>query len=72
MGRGLVNNFSRKPQGNDRAQIMAVANGEATLAIANNYYIGIMLSGRSGEAQLGSKKSKNTLSKLVIEEPISI
>jgi len=54
--RGLVNNFSRKPQGNDRAQIMAVANGEATLAIANSYYIGIMLSGRSGEAQLAAAK----------------
>ena len=54
--RGLVNNFSRKPQGNDRAQIMAVANGEATLAIANSYYIGIMLSGRSGETQLAAAK----------------
>ena len=49
--RGLVSNFARKPQGNDRAQIMAVANGEAALAVANSYYVGIMLSGRSGEDQ---------------------
>ena len=34
----LVSNFARKPQGNDRSQIMAVANGEADLAIANSYY----------------------------------
>ena len=54
--RGLVSNFARKPQGNDRAQIMAVANGEATLAIANSYYVGIMLSGRSGEEQLAAAK----------------
>ena len=54
--RGLVSNFARKPQGNDRAQIMAVANGEATLAIANSYYVGIMLSGLSGEEQLAAAK----------------
>ena len=36
----LVQNFARQPQGNDRSQIMAVANGEADLAIANSYYIG--------------------------------
>ena len=47
----LVNNFARKPQGNDRAQIMAVANGEADIAIANSYYIGIMLSGSAGKEQ---------------------
>lgn len=54
--RGLVSNFARKPQGNDRAQIIAVANGEAALAVANSYYIGIMLSGQSGEEQLAAAK----------------
>ena len=54
--KGLVSNFARKPQGNDRAQIMAVANGEATLAVANSYYIGIMLSGKGGEEQLAAAK----------------
>ena len=48
----LVGNFARKPQGNDRSQIIAVANGEADLAIANSYYIGIMLSGSAGQEQL--------------------
>ena len=48
----LVANFARKPQGNDRSQIMAVANKEASIAIANTYYIGIMLSGKGGEEQL--------------------
>ena len=33
--KGLVSNFSRKPQGNDRSQIMAVANKKASIAIAN-------------------------------------
>ena len=49
--KNFVSNFSRKPQGNDRAQIIAVANGEADIAIANSYYIGLMLSGKSGEDQ---------------------
>ena len=48
----LVGNFARKPQGNDRSQIIAVANGEADLAVANSYYIGIMLSGSAGQEQL--------------------
>ena len=50
--KGLKNNFARKPQGNDRSQIIAVANGEADLAVANSYYIGIMLSGSAGIEQL--------------------
>jgi len=52
----LVGNFARKPQGNDRAQIIAVANGEADLAVANSYYIGIMLSGSAGQEQLKAAK----------------
>ena len=47
----FVGNFARKPEGNDRAQIMAVANGEADIAISNSYYIGLMLSGKKGEEQ---------------------
>ena len=47
----FVGNFARKPEGNDRAQIMAVANGEADIAVANSYYIGLMLSGKKGEEQ---------------------
>tara|TARA_B100001758_G_scaffold68879_1_gene57826 strand:+ start:25112 stop:26137 length:1026 start_codon:yes stop_codon:yes gene_type:complete len=47
----FISNFSRKPQGNDRAQIIAVSKGEAEIAIANSYYIGLMLSGKKGEDQ---------------------
>jgi len=49
--KGFVKNFARKPQGNDRSQIIAVSNGEADMAIANSYYIGIMLSGSAGKEQ---------------------
>lgn len=48
----LVSNFARAPQGNDRSQLMAVANGLADVAIANTYYIGIMLAGKGGDEQL--------------------
>ena len=54
--KNFVKNFARKPQGNDRSQIIAVANGEADLAIANSYYIGIMLSGSAGKEQLEAAK----------------
>ena len=38
----LVSNFARSPKGNDRAQILAVAAGEADLAVANTYYYALM------------------------------
>ena len=50
--KGFVSNLARKPQGNDRSQIMAVANGMADLAIANSYYYGYMLSGKAGNDQI--------------------
>ena len=54
---GLVSNMARKPEGNDRAQIMAVANGEADIAVANSYYIALMLSGKKGaEQQVAANK----------------
>ncbi len=54
--KNFVKNFARKPQGNDRSQIIAVSNGEADLAIANSYYIGIMLSGSAGKEQQEAAK----------------
>ena len=57
--KGLVNNMARKPKGNDRAQILAVAAGEADYAVANTYYIALMLSGKKGpEQQAAAKKIK--------------
>jgi len=49
--KGLVDNMARPAKGNDRAQILAVAAGEAELAVANTYYIALMLSGKKGEEQ---------------------
>jgi iron(III) transport system substrate-binding protein len=37
--KGLVANFAREPEGNDTAQIKAVASGECDVAIANSYYV---------------------------------
>jgi len=37
--KGLVANFARPPEGNDTAQIKAVASGVGDLAIANSYYV---------------------------------
>ncbi len=37
---GVVANFARPPQGNDTAQIRAVAAGECDLALVNTYYVG--------------------------------
>ncbi|MEC4807317.1 MAG: Fe(3+) ABC transporter substrate-binding protein [Jaaginema sp. PMC 1079.18] len=36
---GLVANFAREPEGNDTAQIQAVASGECDVAIVNSYYV---------------------------------
>ena len=41
--RGMVANFHRRPQGNDTAQLRAVAAGECRVSIANTYYIGRLL-----------------------------
>jgi len=54
--KGLVKNFARQPKGNDRAQILAVAAGEAEYAIANTYYLALMLSGKKGEEQKNAAK----------------
>ena len=40
---GVKNNLARKPQGNDRAQVKAIKEGECDIAVINNYYIGLML-----------------------------
>jgi iron(III) transport system substrate-binding protein len=55
--KGVVTNMARDSKGNDRAQILAVAAGEADLAIANTYYLALMLSGKKGlEQQAAAKK----------------
>lgn len=41
---GVKENLARKPQGNDRAQVKAIAAGECDIAIINSYYMGHMAS----------------------------
>jgi iron(III) transport system substrate-binding protein len=40
---GLKDNLARRPQGNDRAQVKAIMEGQCDLAIGNTYYMGNML-----------------------------
>ena len=55
----VVSNMAKTPKGNDRAQILAVAAGEADIAVANTYYLALMLSGKKGpEQQAAAKKVK--------------
>ena len=57
--KGVVSNMARDPKGNDRSQIMAVAAGEADIAVANTYYLALMLSGNKGaDQQAAAKKVK--------------
>jgi iron(III) transport system substrate-binding protein len=39
----VVANFARPPQGNDTAQLKAVASGECGVSIANTYYLGRLI-----------------------------
>ena len=55
----LLLTWQETPKGNDRAQILAVAAGEADIAVANTYYLALMLSGKKGaEQQAAAKKVK--------------
>ncbi|PHS78753.1 MAG: iron ABC transporter substrate-binding protein [Rhodospirillaceae bacterium] len=41
--RGLKDNLARRPQGNDRAQVKAIYQGECDVSLGNSYYFGKML-----------------------------
>lgn len=49
--KGLVNNFARSPKGGDRDQIKALVAGECSVAIANTYYLGGMLSSKDTDTR---------------------
>ncbi len=52
--KGVVANFRRRPQGNDTANIRAVASGECELSIVNTYYLARLLaSGNEVGKQVG-------------------
>jgi len=56
----VVKNFARAPQGNDTAQLRAVASGECGVTIANTYYIARLL----GSAEEADKKVMQNLGAL--------
>ena len=55
---GLIDNLARDPQGNDRAQIRGVNAGECDIALANNYYLGVM---KSDPAQVEHTQNVRTI-----------
>lgn len=48
-GHKLVANMAQTPRGNDRDQVKAIAAGVGDIAIANTYYIGLMLNSSNAE-----------------------
>tara|TARA_Y100000022_G_C13230077_1_gene366900 strand:+ start:208 stop:1227 length:1020 start_codon:yes stop_codon:yes gene_type:complete len=56
--KGLVNNFARRPQGNDRAQIKSIYEGECNIAIINNYYYGKLKFSEDPEQRKWAQKVK--------------
>ena len=54
---GLRANLARKPQGNDRAQVKAVYEGQCDVAIGNTYYMGKMATNEKKPEQKDWAKS---------------
>lgn len=54
--KGIVNNMARKPAGNDRDQMKAVAAGMGDIAVVNTYYVGKLLNSKKrAEVEVGEK-----------------
>ncbi len=47
---GLRTNLSRRPSGNDRAQVQAISKGECIMSVGSSYYMGLMLQDKSQES----------------------
>ncbi len=56
--KGVVQNMARRPRGNDRYQVKAVANGIGKIAIANTYYVGKMIGNKDIAESEAVKKVK--------------
>jgi iron(III) transport system substrate-binding protein len=54
--KGVVANMAKKPKGNDRYQVKAVANGVGSVAIANTYYVGKMVNNKKKDQREAVKK----------------
>ncbi|WP_227875786.1 extracellular solute-binding protein [Kushneria konosiri] len=53
---GIVNNMARAPEGGDRDQISAVADGTCNIAIANHYYHVRMMKGGDAEQRAAAEQ----------------
>ena len=56
--KGVVNNFSRAPKGNDRGQMTAVVLGKCDVTLANTYYLGKWISSKKDTEREYAKKIK--------------
>ena len=56
--KGVVNNFSRQPKGNDRGQMTAVVLGKCDVTLANTYYLGKWISSKKDIERAYAKKIK--------------
>jgi iron(III) transport system substrate-binding protein len=56
--KGVVANMARRPKGNDRYQVKAVANGIGKIGIANTYYVGKMIGNKDFSEAEAVKKVK--------------
>ena len=54
--KGLVDNLARRPQGNDRAQVKAIYEGQCDVAIINNYYFGKLKHAKKPKQHLPNPK----------------
>ena len=53
---GVVNNFSRKPKGNDRTQMTSVVLGQCDITLANTYYLGKWISSEKKKERKYAKR----------------
>ncbi len=58
---GVKENLARKPQGNDRAQVKAIWQGECDISLINTYYIGAMKHNEAEPEQKEWAKSINVV-----------
>jgi len=56
--KGVVNNFSQDPKGNDRGQMAAVVLGKCEITLANTYYLGKWISSKKDTEREYAKKIK--------------
>ena len=67
--KGIVANMARKPNGNDRGQVKALANGEGEVAVVNTYYIGKMKAAKEGGKDDDWKEQNEAFAKVKVHFP---